>query len=124
MSNKISIFKDFKDKIRDLKWYGKEKGHDTLRHKLKVGYKTQPNHEFVPDQSKLGMHLAILHPESLIVEDIIHTGKDLGEILKLRPIFIQLSPEDQEKIKLGEKHPWMYIEEEKRFHQFEDLVIE
>jgi hypothetical protein len=121
MDNKISRFQNIKDSLRDLKWYGKEKGHDTVRHKLKIGYKTPKNHEFIPDQTKLGGHFAILHPDSLIVEDIIHTGKEFGDLLAIRPYFIQLSPEQHSQIKIGEGHPWMYVEEDKDFIQLKEI---
>jgi hypothetical protein len=123
MKNKISRFQALKNFFVDLKIYTKDSAIDTLRRKIKIGYRTQPNHEFVPDQSKLGMHLAILDPEGLLVEDIMTTNPKFGNLLKMRPIFIEISHEDKDKIKIGEGHPWMYNPEEKTFIQLSDIII-
>ena len=121
MNNKISFIQNIKDSIRDLKIYIKDKIHNFIRHNIKIGYKAPKDHAFIPDQSKLGMHIAILDPDSMIVEDIMTTNPKFGNLLKMRPVFIEINHEQKDKINLNEKHPWIYNEQEKDFFQFTDL---
>lgn len=121
MNNKISFIQNIKNSIKDINIYTKDKIHSFIRHKIKIGYKAPKDHAFVPDQSKLGMHVAILDPDSLIVEDIMTTNPKFGNLLKMRPVFIEINHEQKDKMNLNEKHPWIYNEEEKDFFQFTDL---
>lgn len=121
MNSKITRLQNFKDYIRDTKIYIRDSFHDFLRHKVKVGYKTQPEHEFIPDQSKLGMHLAIIDPDSFIVEDIMTTDPKFGGLLKLRPLFVEISHSDRNKIKIGEGTPWVYNLEDNTYTQLEKI---
>jgi len=121
MNNKISFIQNIKDYFRDIKIHSKDRTHNFIRHKVKIGYKTPKDHAFIPDQSKLGMHVAVLDPDSLIVEDIMTTNPKFGNLLKMRPIFIEINHEQKDKINLNEGQPWIYNEDEKDFFQFEDL---
>lgn len=121
MNNKISFFQNVKDSIRDIKIYLKDRFHNFIRHKIKIGYRAPKDHAFVPDQSKLGMHIAILDPSSMIVEDIMTTNPKFGTLLKMRPVFIEINHEQKDKINLNEKRPWIYNEQEKDFFQLVDL---
>lgn len=123
MNNKISFIQNIKDSIRDIKIYIKDKVHSFVRHNIKIGYKAPKDHAFVPDQSKLGMHIAILDPDSMIVEDIMTTNPKFGNLLKMRPVFIEINHEQKDKMNLNEKHPWIYNEQEKDFFQFTDLEV-
>jgi len=124
MDNKISRLDSIKEYFRDLKIYSKDSIHEFIRHKVKIGYKASPNHEFMPDQSKLGMHLAILDPDNLMVEDIMTTDPKFGGMLKLRPIFVEISHEDKSKITFGDNPRWVYNPDDKTFVQLENIAIE
>jgi hypothetical protein len=123
MTNKIKLIDDIKLRLRDINWFAKNKTHETIRHKIKIGYRTPKNHEFVPDQRLLGRHYAIINPETFVVEDVMHCGEAMGDLLESRPVFIPLSKEHQEKVQFKPNELfWIYNPEEKDFFRAE--VIE
>jgi hypothetical protein len=78
------------------------------------------NHEFVPDQRLLGRHYAIVNPETFVVEDVMHCGEAMGDLLESRPVFIPLSKEHQEKVQFKPNELfWIYNPEEKDFFRAE-----
>lgn len=120
MNTKIGFIQGLKDYFRDITIYVKTFTSKYLRHNLKIGYRTPKNHEFIPDQSKLGMHLAILDPTSMIVEDIMTTNPKFGNLLKMGPIFIEINHEQKNKLNLDSKN-WIYNEDEKDFFEIKDI---
>jgi hypothetical protein len=120
MNTKISFIQAIKDYFRDIAIYVKTFISKYLRRTLKIGYKTPKNHEFIPDQSKLGMHLAILDPISMMVEDIMTTNPKFGNLLKMGPIFIEINHEQKDKLDLDLKK-WIYNEDEKDFFEINDI---
>jgi hypothetical protein len=120
MNTKISFIQALKDYFRDITIYVKTFISKYLRRTLKIGYKTPKNHEFIPDQSKLGMHLAILDPISMMVEDIMTTNPKFGNLLKMGPIFIEINHEQKDKLDLDLKK-WIYNEDEKDFFEINDI---
>jgi hypothetical protein len=120
MNTKISFIQAIKDYFRDIVIYVKTFISKYLRRTLKIGYKTPKNHEFIPDQSKLGMHLAILDPISMMVEDIMTTNPKFGNLLKMGPIFIEINHEQKDKLDLDLKK-WIYNEDEKDFFEINDI---
>jgi hypothetical protein len=122
MNSKIKLIEDIKLKIRDFNWFAKNKTHETIRHKVKIGYRVPKNHEFIPDQSVLGRHYAIVNPESFVVEDVMHCGESMGNLLELRPIFIPLSEEDRHKLHFKPEEPvWVYNSEQNDFFRAEEI---
>lgn len=122
MSNKITLLKDIKSKIKDFSWFTKNKTHEAIRHKVKIGYRTPKNHQFVPDQSKLGRHYAIVNPESFVVEDVMHCGESMGDLLEQRPIFIPLDLDTKHKLHFKPEEPvWIYNPEENDFFRTESI---
>lgn len=122
MTNKIKLIDDIKLRLRDVNWFAKNKTHETIRHKVKIGYRTPKNHEFVPDQSLLGRHYAIVNPESFVVEDIMHCGESMGDLLEQRPIFIPLDQETKHKIHIRPEEPvWIYNPNENDFFRTESV---
>jgi hypothetical protein len=120
MTSKIKLIDDIKLRLRDINWFAKNKAHETVRHKVKIGYKTPKNHKFVPNQSVLGRHYAIVNPESFVVEDVMHCGEGMGDLLESRPFFIPLNKENQDKVKFGPNELfWIYNPEEKDFFRAE-----
>jgi hypothetical protein len=122
MSNRIKLIDDLKTRVRDLGWFTKQKAHDTVRHKVKIGYRVPKNHEFIPDQSKLGRHYAIVNPDTFTVEDVMHCGEPMGDLLEQRPIFIPLDLETKHKLHFEPNSPiWIYNPEEKDFFRAEGI---
>ena len=103
MNTKISFIQGLRDYFRDIAIYVKTFTSKYLRHNLKIGYRTPKNHEFIPDQSKLGMNLAIF-----------------GNLLKMGPIFIEINHEQKNKLDLDSKN-WIYNEDEKDFFEIKDI---
>jgi hypothetical protein len=120
MKNKIKLIDDIKTRLRDINWFAKNKAHETIRHKVKIGYRVPKNHEFTPDQSLLGRHYAIVNPESFVVEDVMHCGESMGDLLESRPFFIPLNKENKNKLQFKPEEPvWVYNLEEKDFFRAE-----
>lgn len=124
MNNKISFLQNIKNYFKDVYVYSKSQTHEFIRHKIKIGYKVPKEHDFVPDQSKLGMHVAILDPETLVVADIMTTDPQFGKFLQTRPIFIEINHEQRKKIDIKGDKGWIYNEELKEFFELEDIVGE
>jgi hypothetical protein len=120
MNTKLSFTQSLKDYLRDISVYVKTHANKYLRNNLKIGYKVPKDHEFIPDQSKLGMHLAILDPTSMIVEDIMTTNPKFGNLLKMGPIFIEINHEQKNKLDLNSKN-WIYNEDEKDFFEIKEI---
>jgi hypothetical protein len=122
MNNKIKLIDDIKTRLRDINWFAKNKAHETIRHKVKIGYRVPKDHQFVPDQSKLGRHYAIVNPETFVVEDVMHCGESMGDLLEIRPFFIPLTQEAKHKLQFKPEEPvWVYNQEEKDFFRAEDI---
>ena len=120
MKSKLNFIDDLKLKIRDINWFAKNKAHETIRHKVKIGYRTPKNHEFIPDQSQLGRHYAIVNPESFVVEDVMHCGESMGDLLEMRPFFIPLDRDTKHKLQFKPEEPvWIYNSEENDFFRAE-----
>jgi hypothetical protein len=121
MNNKISFIQNIKNYFIDISVYSKDKIHSFIRHKIKIGYRVPKDHEFVPDQSKLGMHLAILDPENFVVADIMTTDPQFGSFLQKRPIFVEINHEQRKKINLKEGKDWVFNPELKDFFELEHI---
>jgi len=100
MNNKISFIQNIKNYFMDISVYSKDKIHSFIRHKIKIGYRVPKDHEFVPDQSKLGQ---------------------FGSFLQKRPIFVEINHEQRKKINLKEGKDWVFNPELKDFFELEHI---